>query len=616
MFILVHRLFLLVLACLCWLAPPALAATPAAQQPVLVLSTDSYSPTFFKIFASMNGVLQQNLKDGYVLYPQGLDAHHLNNPAYRQQVHSLLQEKFRHTDFKAIVVIGNSALRFLLESQPRLWPDTPIVFTRVSSNALDKMSLPKNATGFKVGYSLSHTVNLARALLPQTKRLALIGNAPENDNYRPYFNADLSALHDQMAFIDLRGQPIEEIRQAAATLPQDTVIYFTSLTDDSTGRNFFSQVALQSIASKANRPILVDNETNIDAGVVGGIVYDPVTEGSDAGKLVQRVLQGEAASTIPIATSPAEPVFDWRELNRWHISRERLPPQSEVRHYEPTAWEQYRREIIAIIAVIVLQFGLMVWLLLEHKRRIRAEQDSRRRLAEIAHMNRITTATFFSATLAHELNQPLAAILSNTEAAMLFLKSDPPALKDVQEILNDIYRDDRRASDLILRMRELLKKSESTVQVIDLNDVVNNTMQFLAGEARNRNVMLTAHLSYHHLLVFADQVQLQQVIINLIINSMDALAEMPDGQRAISVRTALVDAGAEVCVLDSGPGFGDNLGRIFESFFTTKPHGMGLGLPIISDIVHSHGGHITAENSPGSGAMVCVVLPLHKESSI
>ncbi|KQX01984.1 hypothetical protein ASC94_05270 [Massilia sp. Root418] len=247
------------------------------------------------------------------------------------------------------------------------------------------------------------------------------------------------------------------------------------------------------------------------------------------------------------------------------------------------------------------------------------QRESRQRLAEIAHMNRNASATVYCAALVHELNQPLAAIMSNAEAAELFLKMTPPALGDVEEILGDIRRDDRRASELIQRMRELLKKSDPVAQRLDLNDAMAQVTALLGSEARMRRVQLCTEPAPGPLMVSADPVQLQQILINLLLNGMDAMGPAPEAigaagtaaPRRITLCARRRDgAMAEVQVSDHGCGFGANQERLFESFFTTKAHGMGLGLSIAAAIVQAHGGRIWAANNPGGGATVGFALPL------
>jgi len=250
-------------------------------------------------------------------------------------------------------------------------------------------------------------------------------------------------------------------------------------------------------------------------------------------------------------------------------------------------------------------------LLSERQQRDDAERESRLRLAEIAHMNRNASATVYCAALVHELNQPLAAIMSNAEAAELFLKMAPP-MDEVAEILADIRRDDLRATELIHRMRELLKKSEAGAGPLDLNELVANTTILLNSEARIRKIVLRRTLAAGSLAVAADRIQLQQVIINLTLNGMDAMGADGDGRREIEIRTRALEQGeAEVQVSDSGCGFAANLERAFESFFTTKPQGMGLGLSISAAIVAGHGGRMWAENNPDGGATVSFRLPLY-----
>jgi signal transduction histidine kinase len=267
---------------------------------------------------------------------------------------------------------------------------------------------------------------------------------------------------------------------------------------------------------------------------------------------------------------------------------------------------------VSVIAVIVLQTALIIALLYEYQRRRRAEVEAHRRTSELAHVNRRSTAGELSTSIAHELNQPLGAILNNTEAAMMMLNSPSPNLAEIRDTLTDIKRDDQRASEIILRLRRLLKPTSARDDDIDLNQMIRDVFDLVSWEAASRNVTLQSRLVPHKLRVSGDRVQLQQVILNLVVNGIESMATTADGQRKILGSTALRDGqSAEISISDSGPGIpAENLKRIFEPFFTTKEHGMGMGLSIVRTIVEAHGGEIWAENQSGGGATFHVNLRL------
>jgi PAS domain S-box-containing protein len=244
------------------------------------------------------------------------------------------------------------------------------------------------------------------------------------------------------------------------------------------------------------------------------------------------------------------------------------------------------------------------------ERHVNAMELSRNR-QELAHVARVSTMGELAASLAHELNQPLGAILANAEAAELFLQQNPPALGDLRAILADIRKDDERAGEVIRRMRALLRKHELERQPIEINSLVEDVLQLVSGDASLRGVSLSADLRSVLPQISGDRVHLQQVLLNLILNGMDAMAGEPRERRRITVRTRFGGEGVvELAVVDSGHGIeADKLPRLFEPFYTTKPHGMGMGLSIAHTIIAAHRGRIWAENNPSGGAVFHIALP-------
>jgi C4-dicarboxylate-specific signal transduction histidine kinase len=237
------------------------------------------------------------------------------------------------------------------------------------------------------------------------------------------------------------------------------------------------------------------------------------------------------------------------------------------------------------------------------------EAEAQRR--DIAHMSRALVLGELSGAIAHELNQPLTAILANAQAAQMLLGDDNPDIAEARSAITEIIEDDNRAGEVIQRLRTLLRKDHERWELIDVNEIVNATLDLLRSELISRKIETRLALAMPSGTVRGDPVQVQQVLLNLIVNAMDALGRPEPGQRLITVRTlASGDGHVEIVVEDSGPGFAPlQRQRLAEPFFTTKPNGLGLGLSICARIVRTHGGAIAFSESALGGARVAVTLP-------
>jgi PAS domain S-box-containing protein len=238
--------------------------------------------------------------------------------------------------------------------------------------------------------------------------------------------------------------------------------------------------------------------------------------------------------------------------------------------------------------------------------RERAEEAQQK----LAHMSRLAVLGELTATIAHEVRQPLGAILANTDAAELLLPSNGPELDEVRRILSDIRRDDLRADEAIRRIRGLLTKRELQIQPLSLREILSDVLKLLASEARKRHVLVREELQPGLPLVLGDQFQLQQVLVNLIVNGMDAMNGTPEPNRRLTIKAEEDGSTVRVTVIDQGQGIPPaQASRIFESFFTTKDGGMGLGLSIARSIIEDHGGRIWAEDNSEDGAIFHFTIP-------
>jgi len=304
------------------------------------------------------------------------------------------------------------------------------------------------------------------------------------------------------------------------------------------------------------------------------------------------------------------PIFDWRELQRWRIDESRLPTGSIVRFRGPSLWRDYRREVLAVLGALAVQSLLIVGLVYQRRARQRAEVESRRNLTLAADANRRATVSALTGSIAHELSQPLNSILHNAQAGEMLIASNRATPDVLQEILSDIRSADARATQIIERHRAMLRNRELDRKPVDIHAVVRDSVSLVAHDMKARQIQLELDLPRHPCLIAGDSVLLQQVLVNLLVNAMDAMADTPADRRLVRVHDSIGPNGVEVSIRDAGSGLPHQLdGRIFEPFVTTKSNGTGIGLTIAHSIVEAHRGTMDARNNPDGGATFTVTLP-------
>ena len=572
-------------------------------------------PFYYQIFSGIRAAVSADTQSQVTIYAESLDLSRFRGQAYEEDLQRFLREKYRDRPIGVVIAIGAATLELALRWRAELWPETPVVFATFDAGDLSRLKPPPGVTGGIVRMRLQSTIEAARAVVPNLDTIVLVGDPWDSQVVFHSWKDEIHSAAAGLNVIELVGLKMQELRERVSALPDRSAIIYSAIYSDGEGNFYPPSTALALVAEKASRPIIVAAETFLAAGGIGGFVLLPTEVGSATAKLALRILNGEPAPSAPtVLTDAVKPVFNWQQMQKWKVSKSSLPPGSEIRFREPTFWQRYRWQSIIVVATILVQATLIAILLQERRRRRYAEVEARKRMSELAHLNRLATAGEMSASIAHELNQPLGAILTNTETAESILKAATPDLAEVKEILADIRRDDQRANEVIRRLRSLVKLKPFETRIINLNETVREVFQFLSVQASIRNVTLDLQEAPEVLQVKGDPIQLQQVILNLVVNSMDAMATLPNNGRAVTGRTRIcIGISAEISITNSGPGIpSEQLTRVFEPFFTTKEQGMGIGLSIARTIVQAHGGRIWAENQTEGGAVFHLSLPLAK----
>ncbi|QJR10460.1 Adaptive-response sensory-kinase SasA [Usitatibacter rugosus] len=730
----------------CLLASFVLALPQAEAKSVLVLHGLEWRANTIRVF---DQVLREELgvlKPGSDLhyYTEFIEGTRFPGEVQEQRFADFLRQRYSDVKVDAIVAMDPTSLRFMARHRDRIFPGTPLAYAGLRDATLSRFKLPADFVGSSYPTNARGTVELALRLRPQARELVIITGTAELDlSIEEQLRQAATELAPNLKLRVLTGLPFESIVEEIPKLPRDALVITGPFLRDGTGQAFTSlTVLLDRIRDITPVPIVHTFENAVGRGALASYSLPIEAVPRQAAAVARQLLAGVAPSSV-VLPPPVQLVafVDWRQLKRWDIPESLLPPDTVVRFRELTFWDQYRYEAIGIASAVLLQSMLIALLLVQRRRRTRAESTlleneqsmklaadaanlsmwswdivrdrisrvsspghfpretdigislgtflaaihpedreavrlavrraldgdgryeseyrvvdsagnvhwyagrgrverdplkplrllgvtldiTQRKLAELeaqlrrnelAHLSRVTMVGELSGSIAHELNQPLTAILANAQAAQMFIRRETVDLVEIESILDDIVLNDKRAGGIIKSLRKMLKKEDSAQEVLAVDELVHDVLRLIHNDLVNRHVTVETHLGAQRAAVFGDRTQLQQVVINLLLNGCDSMSDLPRAERILVVSSEVVDSRVRVTVSDCGSGIAqDKHEEIFAPFFTTKPQGLGLGLAICRTIMTSHGGQLTGRNNRDRGASFTLVLAEHSAAA-
>ena len=603
---------LLILVC------PALAAEGTQPRNVLILLAAEYGlPAYDVILHEIRTALSGGITDPLNLYAEYMDIARFSSAHHQQALLDFYNQKYGAMKIDLLIAFGPNLAPFFAKLSDRFFSEVPTIIIDL---AYPDAELPiafrkANMTGVFPVVDMQKAIGTALALHIGTEHLFIISGASAMD-LSLFAQAKIAGRRykDTIVVEDLNRMSMEEILSAVSALPDHSVVLFTAMQKDAVGVPFYTQEAVRLVAARSKAPVYVLFDTNTNVGGVGGYVISFKQVGIEIGQIALRILQGEEPAAIPpVREGLHQYQFDWRQLERWGIPEDRLPAGSVLLHREESFFEKYFWLIMGVILSIVSQAVLIAYLLVLNRRQKAMSVEVRQaegRYRELLRIERSARLGEMAGSLAHELNQPLTAILSSAQAALRFIKSGrmEPAL--IREILTHIVNDDKRAASVISGMRRMLKKGTPDFERLDVNRTVAEVVAIFQGEAVARRTQVETDLNQALPPVMASRNQLLQVFLNLLLNAAQAMASNRGDDRRVILATRVIGSNVVVRVRDIGTGIeSDRLDRLFEALYTTKAKGMGMGLAVCRSIVENHGGRIRAEKNPDRGATFTIELP-------
>jgi signal transduction histidine kinase len=588
----------------------------ATAEPKRVLLLHSFGPDispFIDVAWSFHKELVKQSLESIDFYEASIYTPRLQNPkGHEEALREYLSKFYSGRAPDLVVTIGAPATFFAQRYRQQLFPRTPLLITGTAQRRIPLDSLTKNdmALAWRIDIR-SYFENILR-VRPNTKQIAVaLGNSTLEQFWIAEMRQQLRPLEEQVKITYLNELPLSEMVQRVADLPPQSAVFYAFVAVDGAGVPQPLDRAFAPIRDAAKVPVFGWGDYHLGRGIVGGPLAPIQPLAEKAASIALRALNGESSGDIKMPPLEFTAIYDWRELQKWNISESLLPPGSIVRFRELTVWERYRLQTLLAAAFLAIQTLLIIVLLHERRRRAVAEVEARQRMDELGVVNRRAVAGQLSASIAHELNQPLAAISVSGSAALRWLSLKTPDLDEVRSALQNMVADSHRAAKIIDALRAMFKKDVQNKTMVDVNDLVDEVFDLLRIELEKHDIAVRKVETPGLPRVSVDRVQLQQVVMNLIRNAIDAMSAITARSRILRVRTEQEESGEVIIsVEDTGLGLdpGD-VDKIFTPFFTTKPQGMGMGLSICRSIVEAYGGRLTAGPAIPHGARFEIALP-------
>jgi signal transduction histidine kinase len=580
---------------------------------VVFFSFGSNVPAFENILNGLKEATRDSKNASINIMTEYLDLGRSENDDYARFIITMYNNKLKEFNADLLITVGPGVNDALMKYGSSMMKELNII--NVDLNLPGRTKLAdlniKNGKEILLKFKAAETLRAAFALFPEYRNVYVIsGVSPIDKYYTSLIRKCENEFEPSHNFNFITDLSLDSTIRFVRTIPRNSVVIVPAYLQDATNIPFSTPEVMEIISRNAQAPVFL---TITDAGVktrggIGGYLFSYTNLGKETGRIAREILNGKHIQDITVnENSFYEYFYDWKELERWHLTDSKAIPSGSIFFNKDTSFfEDYKWYILASLLFLISQAMIIIYQFrLNRRQKAMTHQmlETEKMYSELIREDRMAKMTELTASLAHELNQPLNAIMINVQAGLQFLETGKLNEKLSRDILERIGRDDKRAGELLASVRSMMKLEIRGIEKVDINSVIRETVNIYQSEASSQHIRIIMKSAAENPMVFADKIQIQQILLNFLSNAARAMKSNLPENKIIEITLLSEKNMVTVSVRDYGTGIDKTIKEhMFDPFITTSDIGFGIGLALCRSIIERHKGEIWAENMEDAGA--------------
>jgi signal transduction histidine kinase len=578
---------------------------------VIFFSLHAGLPAYQNFLEGFRNTFSEDSAENYNLLIEYLDIGRLSDDKYAKYIVELYNDKYRDVDIDLLITVSPGVNQVLKKYGFEALKKSKIISVEFNSLAADQgLNQLENVIKIIMNLRFGQTIQSACNLFPSYKDIYIVSGCATTDKYFASLVKTASInLAKEHNFIFITDLSLDSTLKKVSILPENSIVIVPTYLADVNGIQYSTPEVIGLLSANCNCPIFPVFDSFIKReGGIGGYVFSFNSLGKETSRIAKEILKGTPMEKIVVNYAGLNQyIFDWRVLKKWGLLKSKALPSDCIFYYkEYNFLAEYKWYFLAGILFLILETFLIIYLYklnVRQKAIVRQKIEAENLYRILVREERLMMMVELTASLAHELSQPLTAILYNAQACLRFMKLDNPEPGQIEEILQKIIKDDKRAGSLISSVRSLMKLEIRDKELVNLHSVIEDSLIIFKSEASHKNIRMINHSLNRSVFVHGDKIQLEQVILNFLYNAGHAIESSSNELRTIEIFQNVDKSSVKVSVRDSGSGIKEEVkDRLFKPFVTSRESGFGIGLAVCRSIIQNHNGELWAENIPAGGA--------------